>query len=205
MESIERDYNHPSIIGWCPFNETWDIEGNRQFNETLGLIYDVTKKLDSSRPVIDTSGNYHVRTDIFDIHDYSQDMETFEKIFEEFDDRIIKDQIYRIRGKDRQHFKGEPFFVSEYGGIKWDAEKSNDQMISWGYGDAPTSEEEFIERYKNLTEYLLNNKNIFGLCYTQLYDVEQERNGLMTYDRKFKFNPEIFRKINTQKAAIEED
>lgn len=205
MESIERDYNHPSIIGWCPFNETWDIEGNRQFNETLGLIYDVTKKLDSSRPVIDTSGNYHVRTDIFDIHDYSQDMETFEKIFEEFDDRIIKDQIYRIRGKDRQHFKGEPFFVSEYGGIKWDAEKGNDQMISWGYGDAPTSEEEFIERYKNLTEYLLNNKNIFGLCYTQLYDVEQERNGLMTYDRKFKFDPEIFRKINTQKAAIEED
>ena len=54
-------------------------------------------------------------------------------------------------------------------------------------------------------EYLLNNKNIFGLCYIQLYDVEQERNGLMTYDRKFKFDPEIFRKINTQKAAIEED
>ncbi len=204
IESVERDYNHPSIIGWCPFNETWDRKGNRQFNETIGLVYDVTKKLDSSRPVIDTSGNYHVRTDIYDIHDYAQDMETFEKIFEEFDDRIIKDQIYRIRGKDRQYFKGEPFFVSEYGGIKWDATEGNDQRISWGYGDAPITEEEFIERYNNLTTYLLNNKNILGFCYTQLYDVEQERNGLMTYERKYKFDPEIFYKINTQKAAIEE-
>lgn len=39
-----------------------------------------------------------------------------------------------------------------------------------------------------------------GLCYTQLYDVEQEENGLMTYDRRFKFSPDIFYKINTRKA-----
>ena len=50
----------------------------------------------------------------------------------------------------------------------------------------------------------MENKNVLGFCYTQLYDVEQETNGLMTYDRKFKFDPEIFKKINEQKAAIEE-
>ena len=203
MEAVERDYNHPSIIGWCPFNETWDREGNHQFNETIGLVYDVTKRLDSSRPVIDTSGNFHVRTDIFDIHDYQQEIEKFSLLMEEFDKGIIKDQIHR-EFPGRQVYKGEPVFVSEYGGIKWDAEESNDRKVSWGYGNAPKTEEEFIQRYKELTEYLLNNKDICAFCYTQLYDVEQERNGLMTYDRKFKFDPEIFCKINNQKAAIEE-
>lgn len=80
MECVERDYNHPFIIGWCPFNETWNQNYARQFNETIGLVYDITKKLDSSRPVIDTSGNFHVRTDIYDVHDYAQDMDTFENL-----------------------------------------------------------------------------------------------------------------------------
>ncbi len=203
MEAIERDYNHPSIIGWCPFNETWDREGNRQFDETIGLVYDVTKKLDNTRPVIDTSGNYHVRTDIFDVHDYTQEIENFVKIFEEYEQGIIKDYVYR-KDPQRQKINGEPLFVSEYGGIKWDAAVENDGRVSWGYGNAPTTEEEFVKRYKDLTEYLLNNKNIMGFCYTQLYDVEQEKNGLMTYERKFKFKPEIICKINSQKAAIEE-
>lgn len=202
MEAVERDYNHPSIIGWCPFNETWDREGSRQYDETLGLVYDITKQLDSSRPVIDTSGNYHVRTDIYDVHDYAQ--AEFEKMFEELDNNIVKDQVYR-RDPNRQSYKGEPLFISEYGGIKWDAEAGNDRKVSWGYGNAPTSEEEFIQRYKDLTECLLKEKKVCGFCYTQLYDVEQERNGLITYERKFKFDPEIFYKINTQKAAIEED
>ncbi len=74
----------------------------------------------------------------------------------------------------------------------------------WGYGEGPQSEEEFITRYQGLTSTLLDNPNIFGFCYTQLYDIEQEMNGLYTYERKAKFNPEIFRKINSRKAAIEE-
>lgn len=203
MEAIERDYNHPSIIGWCPFNETWDLNGNRQYNETIGLVYDITKKLDNTRPVIDTSGNYHVKTDIFDVHDYAQNMEVFGQMLAELDMGVIKDQIYRR--DNRQKYTGEPIFVSEYGGIKWDAEEDVDRKVSWGYGNAPTTEEEFVERYKNLTKFLLDEKNICGFCYTQLYDVEQERNGLMTYDRKFKFEPKIFYDINTQKAAIEYD
>ncbi len=204
IESVERDYNHPSIIGWCPFNETWDQHFQRQFDETIGLVYDVTKKLDSSRPVIDTSGNFHVRTDIFDVHDYEQDITKFNKLLEDLDNGIIKDQIHRNM-PDRQKYNREPIFVSEYGGIKWAAVSDNDRKKSWGYGNAPTSEEEFIQRYKELTEYLLKNENICAFCYTQLYDVEQEQNGLMTYERKFKFDPEIFYKINTQKAAIEDN
>ena len=77
-------------------------------------------------------------------------------------------------------------------------------MINRGYGNAPKTGEEFIERFKGLTDALLDNPAIGGLCYTQLTDVEQEVNGLYTYDRQIKFDPEIFKEILQRKAACEE-
>lgn len=74
---------------------------------------------------------------------------------------------------------------------------------SWGYGDGPRTQEEFIARYRGLTDALLDNPRMFGFCYTQLYDVEQETNGLYTYGRKAKFDMEIFKEINSRRAAIE--
>ena len=75
---------------------------------------------------------------------------------------------------------------------------------AWGYGVSVKSEEEFLTRLKGLTDVLLDNKDIFAYCYTQLTDVEQEQNGLLTYERKFKFPPEIINPIFSRKAAIEE-
>jgi hypothetical protein len=89
--------------------------------------------------------------------------------------------------------------VSEYGGIWWNP---GDEK-GWGYGSRPKSEEEFLSRYKGLTEALLKHPRVCAFCYTQLYDIEQEVNGLYTYDRKPKFDPEIIKAINSQKAAIE--
>lgn len=202
LEALERDMCHPSIIGWCPFNETWDFEGRKQSDELVRLVYLATKAVDPTRPVIDTSGNFHVQTDIFDVHDYEQNPEMFASYYEKITDGIIEDQVYRNSGICRQQYNGtDPTFVSEYGGIRWAPDKTE----GWGYGEAPKTEEEFIERYKGLTEVLINNPYMMGFCYTQLYDVEQEVNGLMTYNRKFKFDPEIIRRINTKPAAIEKD
>ncbi len=202
-EALDRDFNHPAIIGWCPFNETWDINGKPQNNEVIELVYRTTKRIDTTRPCIDTSGNFHVITDIFCVHDYLQDTEAFSrnlKVFEE--GGILEDHLERNPlHKGRQVYRGEPAFFSEYGGIKWDPEGDKS---AWGYGNAPKTEEEFIARYKALTEAILGNSKMLGLCYTQLYDVEQERNGLYTYDRRPKFNMNIFKEINTAKAAIEE-
>ena len=200
IEAVERDFNHPSVIGWCPFNETWDIDGNRQNDTLLRTVYRVTKALDPTRPVIDTSGNFHVETDIFDVHDYEQDPELFASHYTKILDGILEDTTYRIpQLRDRQKYDGvQPTFVSEYGGIQWSMGKTG-----WGYGNAPKTEQEFIERYDGLTTALLDNEYMLGFCYTQLYDVEQEQNGLMTYDRRFKFDPEVIRKINTKEAAIE--
>ena len=103
----------------------------------------------------------------------------------------------------RQKYNGEPVFISEYGGIKWESDK---QYKSWGYGNDVKTEEELLERYKGLTEAILDNACMLGFCYTQLYDVEQEQNGLYTYDREKKFSEKTYeeiKKTNTRKAAIE--
>ncbi|MDR1001328.1 MAG: beta-galactosidase [Clostridiales bacterium] len=197
---VERDFNHPALIGWCPFNETWDyMEKYQQDNDLLAIVYGVTKALDPTRPVIDTSGNYHVITDIYDVHDYDQSPETFHSRY----GALKKGQAYD-QYSARQSYAGQPFFVSEYGGARWDV--SQDSADNWGYDDAPTSEDEYIARYEGLTKALLGSEGVCAFCYTQLYDVEQEKNGLYTYDRKRKFADGVYQRIhdcNTAKAAIE--
>ena len=200
-EAIERDFNHPAIIGWCPFNETWDINGRKQNDEVIEMVYRTTKLLDTTRPCIDTSGHFHVITDIYDFHDYCQNVEEFASYIAGLNEGILNDQTQRVPvWQNRQKYTGGPVFCSEYGGIKWDIEGEDN---AWGYGDAPKTEEEFIERYRGLTNTLLNCKKMLGFCYTQLYDIEQERNGLYTYNREPKFDMKIFKEINSQKAAIE--
>lgn len=198
LEAVNRDFNHPSIIGWCPFNETWDYDGRRQIDQILENVYKLTKSLDPTRPCIDTSGNFHVMTDIYDVHNYYQDVNDFSRFYKNFPEDVESFESY----PDRQCYKkGQPLFVSEYGGIKWDV--TNTEESAWGYGEAPKTEEEFLDRYKGLTECLLANPCIMGFCYTQLYDVEQEVNGLYTYDRRAKFDSNVIKAINEQRAALE--
>lgn len=200
MEAVNRDFNHPSIIGWCPFNETWDYDGKKQNDRILEIIYRLTKMLDSTRPCIDTSGNFHVMTDIYDLHNYRQDVKAFSDCYREFPDdtQKMEEHATRQRYKIRQ-----PLFISEYGGIKWNTALEYEN--AWGYGEEPKTENEFIARYKGLTESLLNHPYIMGFCYTQLYDVEQETNGLYDYDRNPKFNVKEIYQINSAQAAIEAD
>lgn len=201
MEGLARDVNHPAIVGWCPFNETWDgfsRNNARQDDEVLRIVYEVTKQYDPSRPVIDTSGNFHVVTDIFDVHDYEQNTETFAARYAP----MAQGGEPFVNYGDRQRYEGQPYFVSEYGGIWWNPNQMGED--GWGYGDRLTSEAEFLRRYEGLTSTLLQNPAICAFCYTQLYDVEQEVNGLYTYAREPKFNPEVIRRINVQVAAIEQ-
>lgn len=203
-ESVERDFNHPSIIGWCPFNETWDYKKRPQYDGLLSYIYNLTKELDSTRPCIDTSGNFHVKTDIYDVHDYNGDVEFFKNNFDKFAQTGELYEHVLIDNPGRQKYPGGlPVMVSEYGGIKWE---TDGEFKAWGYGDDVKTPEEFEERYCGLTDALTGNKNIFGFCYTQLYDIEQEQNGLFTYTREKKFSDEIYEKIrlsNIKTAEIE--
>ena len=213
VEAVQRDINHPSIIGWCPFNETWDRCGRKQNDEILRTVYRITKALDSTRPVIDVSGAYRVESDVYDVHDYTQNVEEFKSHYpiKEKDGDFYSSEFLKKYHSHRQSFDGNaPLFISEYGGIGFSdtilrQTCDSSQSDAWSYGDAPKSEEEFIARYKGLTDTLLDNPYVFGFCYTQLYNVEQEMNGLLTYERKFKLDPKIIYDINTRKAAIEEE
>lgn len=176
LETLERDYNHPAIIGWCPLNETSKDQDER----LVKMLVDLTRAYDGNRMVIDTSGYVHVGTlsDVPDLHDYEQDPSTLEERY--------RDVAY-------------PLFISEYGGIWW----SDTDTAGWGYGERPASREAFLERFKGLTEVQLANPRAFAFCYTQLTDVEQEKNGLYTYDRQPKFDPAVIAAIVGQPAAIE--
>ena len=195
IPAVKRDYSAPSIIGWCPFNETWDVERRKQRDDVLRMTYRITKAMDPTRPCIDTSGGYHVETDIFDVHEYEQNPEKFASYY-----KAGTQPIYDRLADRETYTPGLPVFVSEYGGIWW----SDTDQDGWGYGERVKSREEFLERYAGLTNTLLDNPDHFGFCYTQLTDVEQEQNGLYTYDRKPKFPPEVIRAINARKAACEE-
>ena len=209
-EIIERDFNSPAIIGWCPFNETWNYKEKETEHRLLESVYKLTKLYDNTRPCIDVSGNFHLdNKEVHDVHDYEQDTAKFADYYGHINEGIINDQVRREHG-DIQPYFGEPVYVSEYGGIKWFPElqnNANSETESWGYGDAPKSLEEFVDRYCTLTDILITNPYITGLCYTQLYDVEQEQNGLYYYDRTPKFDEETIAELKAameKKAAIEE-
>jgi beta-galactosidase/beta-glucuronidase len=194
MEVVARDCNHPSVVGWCPFNET----PNEPPRDVLRAVYWATKAVDPGRPVIDTSGYTHAVTDVYDCHDYEQDPAKFAERHRAFAEG---GQPWRNHPEFDAPYDGQPFFVSEYGGIWWNPGQKDEK--AWGYGDRPKSEAEFLARYRALTEALLFHPRMCGFCYTQLYDIEQEVNGLYTYDRRPKFDAKVIRGINEQRAAIE--
>lgn len=192
-ETVVRDRNHPSIIMWTPFNETWehpeDREAAREACRMVSDVYELTKNLDY-RPCHDVSGNYHVVTDIFSVHQYMQNPDDLKAWLAPVDGHV--------RQADLEHreveYDGQPYLVDEYGGIKWvDGQEYSE--ISWGYGDAPKTLEDFYERLEALTDVILGYGHICGYCYTQLTDVEQEQNGIYNYDRTPKFDMEKIRAV----------
>lgn len=177
-EILERDINHPAIVGWCPLNETPD----EQDQDLVRALATVTRQYDPTRVFIGTSGWTHVPgvSDMVDRHDYEQDPARF------------------AENLDKAAAAGITF-LSEYGGTLW----APTDDAAWGYGQAPLTEEEYLARLDGLTAAILAHPRMSGLCYTQLTDVEQEVNGLYTYDRRPKFDPARIRAIFGRPAAVE--
>ena len=196
-EVLQRDRNHPSIIGWCPFNETPAAAGELQ-----QIVLRETRATDPTRPVLETSGWSHtVRSaEVRDDHDYNQDPVGFKRRWEEFftgGPSVKVPARYHSSNTAREDL-GVPFMVSEFGGTIW-----GDTQGGWGYGAGPKNLEDFYSRYEGLVNALLDNPNLFGFCYTQLTDVEQEHNGLYFYDRRPKFDLKRLHAITARAAAYE--
>jgi beta-galactosidase/beta-glucuronidase len=204
LEVLRRDINHPSVIIWTPFNETTrGLATKARLAALEEHVYRLTKAVDPTRPVIDTSGYVHVATDIYDVHNYTQDPEKFAALFERFGETGALEDAWRNVAEHNMPYSGQPYFVSEFGGTWWVEGRGAEN--AWGYGERPKTKREFLERFRALTEVLLRNPRISGFCYTQLTDIEQETNGLLTFDRKYKLDPAALRAIVSQRARIEED
>ena len=198
-EIVEQNYNHPCIIIWTPLNESWGvpaIERDVCQQNYSQAGYHLTKSLDSTRPVISNDGWEHTTSDILTLHDYEEDGEIMRRKYLTKKEEVLSCEIYHnnFRAAYAQGFgyKGEPVLISEYGGIAFE---DNDKE-SWGYGEKVKTEEDFLERYKALTVGIKSLPYVCGYCYTQLSDVQQEKNGFLTEERRFKVNPEKIRAIN---------
>ena len=205
-EIVQRDLNHPSIIAWTPFNETLGPAQRHPevHRRALEEIYHLTRALDPTRPAHDTSGYVHVRTDIFTVHDYEQDTETFAQTYAGVSPQRPGDARVCFPD-DSVPYNGQPYVVDEYGGTWWveGGGDGTDRGEGWGYGNRPATLEEVYQRIEGLTAVLTAHPHIAGFTYTQLTDIEQEQNGIYTYDRRAKFDATRLKKAFGAPAALE--
>jgi beta-galactosidase/beta-glucuronidase len=194
-EFIKRDYNHPCIITWVPLNESWGVRNiyldKNQQNFAIGLYYFI-KGLDSTRLVSTNDGWEQVHADICGIHDYVARGEDFSKKYMDIENAMqtgIGGRMIYAKGTE---YKGQPVLITEFGGIAFEGK------VGWGYNGAVKDEASFLERFDSITSAIKKIPYMQGYCYTQLTDVMQEVNGLMTADRKMKVDIEAVRKINTK-------
>ncbi|HEX9025036.1 MAG TPA: glycoside hydrolase family 2 TIM barrel-domain containing protein [Clostridium sp.] len=197
MEMIYRDYNHPCIVAWTPLNESWGVDcimNNKNEQAHSASMYWLTKSLDQTRPVISNDGWDHTKSDLFTIHDYEWRKEVLEKRYSSLDNILNSMPSGRTLMAQGWEYEGQPIIVSEMGGISY---KKSD-WEGWGYSSA-SSDEDYAKRYYDVISPLLESPFVQGFVYTQITDVEQEINGLLTYGREPKIESEIIKAINEGK------
>ncbi len=155
LDTVAHLFNHPSIISWCIFNEGWG-QFNANENYELILHADPTRLIDS------TSG-------------------WFRQTRSDFDSRHVYFRNKRLKGKDL------PLLLSECGGYSRPIEGHMfNPQAQYGYG-AADSEDALTAKIEQMWKEMVLPSIADGLCgvvYTQLSDVEDEINGLYTYDRE---------------------
>ena len=201
MEALQRDMNHPSIILWVPINESWgvpDLRGDKRQQAHLRSLYLLTKALDPSRLVIDNDGWEHTDlTDLFALHDYAPNGEALLRRYQD-----LGKPGARIPDNARAalvpgfSYNGAPFVLSEFGGVSYIMPGQQAPESAWGYAGLEPNQESAFRRISSLYEAIRRIPAFVGICYTQLTDVEQEINGLLTYDRKPKFDLEKIKALN---------
>ena len=207
QEIVLRDMNHPSIITWCPMNETIQTTQNtltaqlgrldqlNTYRDWITAVYDMTKAIDPSRPFHDCSGYIHVKTDIWSVHPYCIDAEA------------LKNRMFPEHGGVMSHvpelevpYNGQPYVCDEFGGFKYIPPECRSSSNSWGYHDLDLkTPEDLCSKIAEQVEFLINAPEVSGYCYTQHTDVEQEQNGIYNYDRSPKAPSELFYAVFSRK------
>lgn len=177
-----------SVVTYVPLNESWGVPAifaDKKQQALARMLYYEIKALDPTRLVCTNDGWENVsESDIVTIHDYCRGSDKYENFYR--DEKTV-DAIAPAGKKaicHGNHYHGQPLLFSEYGGIAYDSDSVGG---SWGYGDGAKSEQELLQRIRDLTEGL-HQTYFQGYCYTQINDVQQEVNGLCRYDMQSKFD-----------------
>lgn len=197
MEVVARDYNHPCIVAWTPLNESWGVEDiayRKDQQAHAAAMYYLLKSLDQTRAVISNDGWQHAKTDLLTIHDYEPDGEVLRQRYSTLENILSCQPAHRSLLAEGWAYEGQPILTTEVGGISY----RKGEQEGWGYS-AATSDEDYARRYAAVIGSLLACPLVQGFVYTQTTDVEQEINGVMTYDRKPKLDPAVFKAINDGK------
>ncbi len=203
---LERDYNHPSIIAWVPVNESMGFPGLKESNPVqysfIERIVSITRHMDPSRIVIDNDGWEHSDiTDICAIHDYTPTAQLLRERYQETSRGGSLPAHVWIDNKPLfvlgSRYRGQPIVLSEVGGFlqvpQFVAEVDRDMLFQF-YGNCQDNQE-LLRKFRDLMEGIASLGFLAGFCYTQLTDIEQETNGLLTYDRKPKLPPSVISEI----------
>ena len=192
-ELVERDRNHPSLVTWTPLNETWGANDSGVYTRLVQDIYTLTKGIDGTRPVNDSSGDSHVVTDIWSVHNYERDSA---KLVRDFTFEHGKEPYRNMRDRNwLARYEGQPYMLDEFGGLAYIMPEKRHGDNAWGYGGAINDKEEFYNILRKEVEAIKACKHITGFCYTQITDVEQEQNGIYNYDRTPKFDAQRIKEI----------
>ena len=195
QEAVQRDYNHPCIVAWVPMNESWgvpNLESEPAQREHLLALYHLTRSLDGTRPVVSNDGWEHALTDLCAIHDY-RGAAALAATYATPESSVAAAPANRRIYVPGYGYRDEPILVTEFGGIAFAGEDEG-----WGYSTVADAEE-FLEKYGAVVDALLACGPVRGFCYTQLTDVEQEVNGLLTYGREPKVDLARLRGITARK------
>jgi hypothetical protein len=193
QEAVERDYNHPALVVWVPLNESWGVPNilidERQQRHAMAMYY-LTKSLDDTRPVVSNDGWEQMTTDLLTIHDYEWQREELASRYSTLEQALGMKPSRKELFVGGTVYAGQPLLITEFGGIAY----KKSEWEGWGYSGAD-NDEDFLAKLAAVVEPLLETPVIQGFCYTQLTDVEQEINGLLTYDRVLKVPLEKIKEI----------
>jgi beta-galactosidase/beta-glucuronidase len=198
IDVVHRDYSHPCLVTWVPLNESWGVpalEREPAQRDYVRALYHLTRSLDPTRPVIGNDGWEHLASDVWGIHDYALDGETIRERYGTAE--AVERTLYAVQPHYRTivlpdyHRTGEPIMLTECGGISY-TPASGERWF--GYGTVHTPDE-FLAKYEELIDAILDCPTIAGFCYTQLTDTEQETNGLLHADRTPKLDLEAVRAV----------
>jgi hypothetical protein len=200
MDVVRRQYSHPSIVTWVPFNESWgvpDLPGDAAQRDFVRSIYHLTKALDRTRPVIGNDGWEVVAGDIWGVHDYALDGYSLRERWgtQEAVDEALRGRPQHHRAVLEATPRGDrPVILSEFGGITCEPQPNTPWF---GYGSVRT-DDELLSKYEELVSAVLDSPALAGFCYTQLTDTEQETNGLLRADRTPKLDFEMIHAITAR-------